>query len=160
MKAVRLYENGGPAVLRWEDMELPPPAAGEVRIRHTAIALNFSDINVRRGGFYIAKPPRFPVILGNEAAGIVDSVGPGVTGLKPGERVAYIGTGGPFYEATGSYAESMPRPAASGCCSANGQNTSAPSCWAPSARPRRRRLRRRMAAIIRSSIARRTSSPR
>src|SRR5258708_40359984 len=104
MKAVRWYENGGPAVLRWEDMELPPPAAGEVRIRHTAIALNFSDINVRRGGFYIAKPPRFPVILGNEAAGIVDSVGPGVTGLKPGERVAYIGTRGPVFAADRAYA--------------------------------------------------------
>src|SRR5258708_9965667 len=111
MKAVRWYENGGPAVLRWEDVELRRPAAGGGRIRHTAIALNFSDINVRRGGFYIAKPPRFPVILGNEAAGIVDSVGPGVTGLKPGERVAYIGTGGPFYEATGSYAEARNVPA-------------------------------------------------
>src|SRR5258708_32822418 len=111
MKAVRWYENGGPAVLRWEDMELPPPAAGEVRIRHTAIALNFSDINVRRGGFYIANPPRFPIILGNEAAGIVDSVWPGVTGLKPGEGGAYVGTGGPFYEATASYAEPRHVPA-------------------------------------------------
>jgi NADPH:quinone reductase len=111
MKAVRMYQNGGPEVLRWEDMELPPPAAGEVRVRHTAVSLNFSDINVRRGGFYIAKPPQFPLILGNEAAGVVDAIGPGVITVRPGERVAYVGTGGPFYEATGSYAEMRNVPA-------------------------------------------------
>ena len=111
MKAVRMYQNGGPEVLRWEDMDLPPPAAGEVRVRHTAISLNFSDINVRRGGFYIAKPPQFPLILGNEAAGVVDAVGPGVITVRPGERVAYVGTGGPFYEGTGAYAEMRNVPA-------------------------------------------------
>jgi len=111
MKAIRIHANGGPEVMRWEDVELPPPAAGEVRIRHTAIAFNFSDINVRRGGFYIAKPASFPLILGNEAAGIVAGVGPGVEGVQPGERVAYVGTGGPFYEATGSYAEERNVPA-------------------------------------------------
>jgi NADPH2:quinone reductase len=111
MKAVRMYQNGGPEVLRWEDMDLSPPAAGEVRIRHTAISLNFSDINVRRGGFYIAKPAQFPLILGNEAAGVVDAVAAGVTQVRPGERVAYVGTGGPFYEATGSYAEMRNVPA-------------------------------------------------
>jgi NADPH2:quinone reductase len=92
-------------VLQWEDIELTPPAAGEAQVRHTAIALNFSDVNVRRGGFYIAGPPRFPLILGNEAAGIVEAVGPGVTEVRPGERVAYVGAGGSFYENTGSYAE-------------------------------------------------------
>jgi NADPH2:quinone reductase len=111
MKAIRIHANGGPEVMRWEDVELPPPAVGEVRIRHTAIAFNFSDINVRRGGFYIAKPASFPLILGNEAAGIVASVGPGVADVRPGERVAYVGTGGPFYEATGSYAEERNIPA-------------------------------------------------
>ena len=50
-------------------IELPPPAAGEVRVRHTAIALNFSDVNVRRGGFSITPPSAFPLILGDEAAG-------------------------------------------------------------------------------------------
>ena len=104
-KAVRMHRNGGPEVLVWEDVELPAPAAGEVRIRHTAIAFNFSDVNVRRGGFYIANPLDFPVILGNEAAGVVQAVGPGVTSVKPGERVAYVGSGGPFYETTGAYAE-------------------------------------------------------
>src|SRR5208282_1464891 len=104
-KAIRIHANGGPEVMRWEDFELPAPGAGEVRLRHTAIAMNFSDVNVRRGGFYLAQPLRFPVILGNEAAGIVTSLGPGVSHLRPGERVAYVGAGGPFYESTGSYAE-------------------------------------------------------
>jgi NADPH:quinone reductase len=110
-KAIRIHANGGPEVMRWEDFELPPPGAGEVRIRHTAIALNFSDVNVRRGGFYIAQPLRFPVILGNEAAGIVAQVGAGVAKVRPGDRVAYVGSGGPFYEATGSYAEERNIPA-------------------------------------------------
>jgi len=105
MKAIRIHANGGPEVMRWEDCELPPPGPGEVRLRHTAVALNFSDLNVRRGGFYIAKAAQFPIILGNEAAGVVAAVGTGVTTVSPGERVAYVGTGGPFYEATGSYAE-------------------------------------------------------
>jgi NADPH2:quinone reductase len=112
VKAVRIHSNGGPEVLRWEEIEPPPPpGAGEVRIRHTAIALNFSDVNVRRGGFYLAEPLRFPVILGNEAAGIVLQAGQGVSGVRAGDRVAYVGTGGPFYEATGAYAEERNVPA-------------------------------------------------
>lgn len=113
MKAARIHQNGGPEVLRWEDFELPAPGPGEVRVRHTAISLNFSDINVRRGGFYIAKPLVFPVILGNEAAGVVASVGPGVSDWKPGDRVGYVGVGGPFYENTGSYGEERNVPASS-----------------------------------------------
>jgi NADPH2:quinone reductase len=105
MKAARIYSNGGPDEFRYEDVELAPPGPGEVRVRHTAIALNFSDVNVRRGGFYMANPLRFPLILGNEAAGVVEAIGPGVAGVSTGERVAYVGTGGPFYEGTGSYAE-------------------------------------------------------
>ena len=111
MKAIRIHQNGGPEVMRWEDFELPPPGAAQVRIRHTAIAVNFSDINVRRGGFYIAKPPRFPMIIGNEAAGVVASVGPDVGEVRPGDRVAYVGTGTPFYEDTGAYAEERNVPA-------------------------------------------------
>ena len=111
IKAIRIHENGGPEVLRWEDVELAPPAAGEAQVRHTAIALNFSDVNVRRGGFYIARPLQFPVILGNEGAGIVERVGPGVTGIQPGQRVGYVGSGGPFYENTGAYAEARNLPA-------------------------------------------------
>ena len=111
MKAIRIHVNGGPEVMRWEDCALAPPGPGEVRIRHTAIAVNFSDINIRRGGFYIAKPQQFPLIPGNEGAGIVASVGAGVTDFRAGERVAYVGTGGPFYEETGAYAEERNVPA-------------------------------------------------
>lgn len=111
MKAMRIHANGGPEVLREEEITLPPPVPGEATIRHTAISLNFSDINVRRGGFYIANPLKFPVILGNEGAGVVDAVGPGVTNVKAGDRVAYVGSGGPFYENTGSYAEARNLPA-------------------------------------------------
>ena len=101
-RAIRIHENGGPEVMRWEEIELPPPAAGQVRLRHTAIAVNFSDVNVRRGGFYLASPQRFPLVLGNEAAGVVAATG---------TRVAYVGTGGPFYEDTGAYAEERNVPA-------------------------------------------------
>ena len=75
MKAVRIHANGGPEVLRYEDAELPPLKPGEARIKHSAISLNFSDINVRRGGFYIANPLQFHVILGNEGAGTVVEAG-------------------------------------------------------------------------------------
>jgi NADPH2:quinone reductase len=112
MKAIRIHRNGEPDELTWEDHELPAPAAGEVRIRHTAIALNFSDVNVRRGGFYITPPSAFPLILGNEAAGVIASVGAGTSSLRPGDRVAYVGVGGPFYENTGAYAEERNVPAA------------------------------------------------
>jgi NADPH2:quinone reductase len=104
-KAVRIHANGGPEVMRWEDVALPPPGAGEARIRHMAIGVNYSDVNVRRGGFYLARPLRFPVILGNEAAGVVESVGPGVDDVRAGDRVAYAGMRGEFFEETGAYAQ-------------------------------------------------------
>lgn len=104
-RAIRIHENGGPEVMRWEEIDLPAPGTGEVRVRHTAIAVNFSDVNVRRGGFYISRAQQFPLIPGNEAAGVVAALGPGVASVRQGERVAYVGTGGPFYEATGAYAE-------------------------------------------------------
>ena len=116
IKALRIHRNGEPDELTWEDIELPAPSAGQVRVRHTAIALNFSDVNVRRGGFYITPPSAFPLILGNEAAGVVAAVGPGVTELRTGDRVAYVGVGGPFYENTGSYAEERNVPAACLIC--------------------------------------------
>jgi NADPH:quinone reductase len=112
MKAIRIHAHGGPEVMRWEDVGLPAPAAGEARIRHTAIAVNFSDINQRRGGFYAAAPAPMPMIPGNEAAGLVESVGPGVTEVKPGDRVAYVGVSAAFYQHTGAYAEARNMPAA------------------------------------------------
>ena len=105
MKAIHIHRNGGPEVLEWVDVELPPPGPGEVRIRHTAIGLNFSDINVRSGGFYVTEGTSFPITLGNEAAGVIESLGPGVRGMHIGERVAYVGTGGLFFENTGAYAQ-------------------------------------------------------
>ncbi len=104
-KAMRIHGNGGPEVLRWEDVELAPPGPGEARVRHTAIGVNYSDVNVRRGGFYLKHQVTFPLVLGNEAAGLVESVGPGVIDVKPGDRVCYAGMRGEFYEQTGAYAQ-------------------------------------------------------
>lgn len=111
IRAVRLHTHGGPEVLRLEQIELPEPGPGEVRIRHTAIGVNFSDVNVRRGGFYLTHPLLFPAILGNEAAGVVVRAGPGVDGFKPGDRVVYAGMSAAFYERTGAYAEERNVPA-------------------------------------------------
>lgn len=100
--AIRFHETGGPEVLRWESVELPPPGAGEVRVRHTAIGLNFIDTYHRSGVYSVALPSG----LGSEAAGVVEAVGDGVTTLSPGDRVAY-GTG-----PLGAYAEARNVPAA------------------------------------------------
>jgi NADPH:quinone reductase len=110
-KAIRIHSNGGPDVMRWEDIALAPPTAGEAHVRHTAIGINYSDVNVRRGGFYLARPLRFPVILGNEAAGVVESVGDGVTDVCAGDRVVYAGMRGEFFEQTGAYAQARNVPA-------------------------------------------------
>ncbi|MFT8243185.1 quinone oxidoreductase family protein [Roseomonas sp. BN140053] len=111
MQAIRIHAHGGPEQLRWEEVPIAPPGPGEARVRHTAIALNFSDVNVRRGGFYRPEPLPMPLIPGNEAAGVVTALGPGVTAVKPGDRVGYVGTGGAFYENTGAYAEERNLPA-------------------------------------------------
>jgi NADPH2:quinone reductase len=101
VKAIRAHQAGGPEVLVYEDVELPPPGPGEVRVRHTAIGLNYLDIYFRNGSY----PIQFPFTLGSEAAGVVVSCGEGVTGFQPGERVAYVAT-------PGSYAEERNAPAA------------------------------------------------
>ncbi|MDH7799912.1 MULTISPECIES: quinone oxidoreductase [unclassified Beijerinckia] len=104
-KAIRIHGHGGPEVMRFEEIELPPPGPGEVRVRHTAVALNFSDINVRRGGFYQKEPLPMPIILGNEAAAVVTELGPDVTEWRVGDRVGYVGMGASFFQNTGSYAQ-------------------------------------------------------
>jgi NADPH2:quinone reductase len=85
-QVVRFQAPGGPEVLKLEDVDLPAPAAGEVRIRHTAIGLNFQDIYARSGAY----PFPLPSGLGTEAAGVVEAVGEGVTDFQVGERVCYI----------------------------------------------------------------------
>ena len=85
-QAVRFHAPGAPEVLKLEELDLPEPAACEVRIRHTAIGLNFQDIYARSGAY----PFPLPSGLGTEAAGVVEAVGPGVTDFQVGERVCYI----------------------------------------------------------------------
>ena len=95
MKAIRFETAGGPEVLQYVDVELPPPGPGQARVKHTVIGVNFID-TYHRSGLY--KLP-LPSGLGNEAAGVVESVGAGVTTLKPGDRVVYAGTMGAYAEA-------------------------------------------------------------
>lgn len=86
-KAIRFHEFGEPEVLRYEDIDLPEPGPGEVRIRHTAIGLNLID-TYHRSGLY---PLELPSGLGSEAAGVVEALGPDVENLAVGDRVAYTG---------------------------------------------------------------------
>lgn len=99
--AIRIHQTGGPEVMRWEEVELADPAAGEARVRHQAVGLNFIDIYHRTGLYSLPLPSG----LGLEGAGVVEAVGQGVTDLKPGDRVAYAG--GPI----GAYAEARNLPA-------------------------------------------------
>lgn len=85
-KAVRVHQVGGPEVMIYEDVDVPAPGNGEVRIRQHAIGLNFIDTYYRTG---LYKAPGLPFVVGNEASGEVVSVGPGVTNFHPGDRVAY-----------------------------------------------------------------------
>lgn len=100
VKAIRIHEYGGPEKLRYEDVEIGDPGPGQALIRHTAIGLNFADTHNREGRYRL---PHLPHVLGGEAAGVVEAVGPGVTEVSPGDRVAYA-AGGPAYP-PGSYAE-------------------------------------------------------
>jgi len=95
-KAIRVERTGGPEVLQWADMPVGQPGPGEALVRHTAIGLNFIDVYHRRGLYPL---PSLPAVIGLEAAGRVEAVGPGVTEVVPGDRVAYAG--GP----TGAYSE-------------------------------------------------------
>jgi len=88
MKAIRIAETGGPEVMKLVDVEVGKPGPGQVRVRQTAVGLNYID-TYHRSGLY---PLQFPSGLGLEAAGVVEEVGEGVTSLKPGDRIAY-GTG-------------------------------------------------------------------
>lgn len=103
-KAIRVHEYGGPEVMAYEDVERREPGPGQIRVKLTAIGVNFIDIYFRSGAYKAAQLPFTP---GKEGAGLVDAVGEGVTGFKVGDRVATA-------SAEGSYAEEMIVPAA-GC---------------------------------------------
>jgi NADPH2:quinone reductase len=85
--AVRVHQYGGPEVLTYEEIELAPPGPGELRVRHTAIGVNFIDTYFRTGQY---QAPSLPFIAGNEAAGEVTALGEGVSGFSVGDRVAYV----------------------------------------------------------------------
>jgi NADPH2:quinone reductase len=102
-KAVRFHKQGGPEVLQYEEVQVGDPGPGQVRIRHTAIGVNFLDTYQRSGLYQM----QLPMIGGNEAAAVVEAVGPGVTELKPGDRVAYTGLPGAYCEARIAPADRM-----------------------------------------------------
>ena len=102
-KAIRIHDYGGPEAMRWEDVDVGAPGAGEALVRHAAIGLNFIDVYMRTGLYPQAA---MPAGIGLEAAGVVEAVGPGVDGIAVGDRVAYAG--GP----PGAYAEARIMPAA------------------------------------------------
>lgn len=91
-KAIKMYQHGGPEVLRWEDHDAGDPKAGEVRIRHTVVGVNFVDVYHRSGQFH-GDGPALPMIPGVQGSGIVESLGAGVTSLRVGDRVSYANIG-------------------------------------------------------------------
>ena len=99
--AIRIHQTGGPEAMRWEKVEVGEPGPGQVRIRHTAVGLNFID-TYHRSGLY---PLPLPSGIGLEAAGVVEAVGEGVSEFKPGDRAGYCS--GPV----GAYAEARLFPA-------------------------------------------------
>ena len=99
--AIRIHETGGPDKFKWEEVEVGDPGQGEILLRQTAVGLNFIDVYHRTGLYKVPLPSG----IGSEGAGVVEKVGPGVTDLKPGDRVAYAS--GPL----GSYAEARLYPA-------------------------------------------------
>jgi len=101
-KAIVMHATGGPEVLQWEDFEPGDPGPGEVRLRQEAVGLNFIDVYHRTGLYPVGQLPAVP---GMEGAGIVETVGAGVTEFKPGDRVAYAGL------PPGAYAEARLIPA-------------------------------------------------
>jgi NADPH:quinone reductase len=102
MKAFRFDRHGGPEVLQLVEVAIPQPGPGEVRIRNTAVAVNFRDVLMRKGVHAVRA---LPSPIGLESAGVVDAIGPGVTGFAAGDRVAYAGM------PEGSYAEMRVVPA-------------------------------------------------
>ncbi len=93
IKAIRIHSPGGPEAMKWEDVPRPEPGQGEALIKQDAVGLNYIDVYFRSG---LYKAPIMPLIIGQEGAGTVVAVGPGVTAVKPGDRVAYAGALGGY----------------------------------------------------------------
>lgn len=103
VKAIQIRKTGGPAVMKWQDIDLPAPGPGEVQIKHTYVGLNYIDCYFRSGLYPLAG---FPSIIGMEGAGLVEAVGAGVKNFRKGNRVAYA-------PVLGAYAQKRNIPAAS-----------------------------------------------
>ena len=95
VKAIRIHEHGGPEKLQWDDVEVGSPGAGEIRVKHHAVGLNYIDTYQREGLYPL---PTMPSILGMEGAGEVLAVGDGVTDFATGDRVAYANPMGSYSE--------------------------------------------------------------
>ena len=102
-KAIQCFSNGGPEVMEYVDVEVGEPGAGEARVRHHAIGLNYIDVYFRTGLY----PQQMPAGLGMEGAGVIEAVGPDVKHVKPGDRVAYA------CRPPGAYADARVMPAGS-----------------------------------------------
>ena len=87
-KAICIFETGGADVLRWRDVDVAAPGRGEVRLRQSAVGLNYIDVYHRGGLYPLAE---LPAVIGMEGAGVVEDLGPEVTGFEVGQRVAYAG---------------------------------------------------------------------
>ncbi len=93
VKAIRIKKTGGPAIMKWQDIDLPAPERGEVQIKHTYVGLNYIDCYFRSGLYPL---DGFPATIGMEGAGVVEAVGPGVRKFEEGDRVAYAPTLGAY----------------------------------------------------------------
>ncbi len=91
--AIRIHGTGGPEVFQWEEVAVGEPGPGEVRLRQTAIGLNYIDVYHRSGLYPLSQ---FPAVIGMEGAGRVEALGPGVEDFAPGDRVAYAGVLGGY----------------------------------------------------------------
>eukprot|EP01036_Dinobryon_divergens_P000311 gene311-376_t len=91
-KSILIHENGGPEKMKFEDVEVGKPGPGQVKLRHTAIGLNFIDVYTRSGLYQTPMPNA----VGREAAGVIVEVGPRVKGFRKGDRVAYCGVLGAY----------------------------------------------------------------
>ena len=103
-KAIVLHETGGPDVFKWEDVEVSDPGPGEVRLRQTAVGLNFIDTHLRDGSYPLQS---LPATLGFEGAGVVEAIGDGVAGISVGDRMGYCLTLGAYAQARNMPADTL-----------------------------------------------------